>query len=175
VRTEDTTGLCECGCGELAPTAKRNYGTMRIGDPFRFVPGHQRRKSPVEYVVDEATGCWLWQRAKTNGYGVVTVAGRQYLAHRVVYERHKGAIPEGLELDHTCPAGPNKACVNPDHLDPVTHAVNLQRSKQAKLTREIAEAIRANPEGLHPNQLAARHGVHPSTIYNVIARRQWND
>jgi hypothetical protein len=40
-----------------------------------------------------------------------------------------GEIPEGLELDHLCR---NTLCVNPDHLEPVTHAENIQRGHAAR-------------------------------------------
>lgn len=57
-----------------------------------------------------------------NGYVWVS---RGRLAHRVAYEQARGPIPEGLELDHLCR---NRACVNPDHLEPVTHRENLLRA-----------------------------------------------
>ena len=57
------------------------------------------------------------------------------LAHRVYYERHVGPVPEGLELDHLCR---NPGCVNPEHLEPVTHAENIRRGYQAKREREAA-------------------------------------
>ena len=47
-------------------------------------------------------------------------------AHRVSWELLVGPIPEGLELDHLCR---NHGCVNPDHLEPVTHAVNVRRGR----------------------------------------------
>jgi HNH endonuclease len=67
------------------------------------------------------SGCWEWTGARqVRGYG----EWRRRLAHRVVYELLVGPIPEGLELDHLCR---NPACVNPEHLDPVTHRENLAR------------------------------------------------
>lgn len=66
-----------------------------------------------------------WQNALTNGYG--TFAPKRFAllpAHRVAWELLVGPIPEDLELDHLCK---NPRCVNPNHLEPVTHAENCRR------------------------------------------------
>lgn len=68
------------------------------------------------------TGCWLWGGARfRNGYGRTWHLGKSVLAHRRSYEIHIGPIPDGMTLDHRCS---NKACVNPDHLHPVTAREN---------------------------------------------------
>lgn len=75
----------------------------------------------------EPTGfCWEWTGAHLqSGHGRFYVAGRVVQAHRFVYELLVGEIPDGMQLDHLCR---NTSCVNPDHLEPVTHAENLRRS-----------------------------------------------
>ena len=71
-------------------------------------------------------GCWLWMAAKINGYGRYGQGrGRHVAAHRFSYETLIGAIPSGLEIDHLCLT---KHCVNPAHLEPVTHSENIRRA-----------------------------------------------
>lgn len=119
----ETPKLCECGCGLPAPISPQNVARNGYvaGQPRRFRKGHNLREySPVEYVVDESTGCWNWQKAKAHGYGYTYDADgprRTIEAHRVYYERVNGPIPEGMQIDHLCS---NRGCVNPKHMEVVT-------------------------------------------------------
>jgi hypothetical protein len=77
------------------------------------------------------TGCWLWTgQLQPNGYPRFMVGSRsdgtrkKTLAHRWSYEHFKGPIPAGLTIDHLCT---QPACVNPEHLEAVPHAINLRR------------------------------------------------
>lgn len=76
--------------------------------------------------VEKSDGCWLWLGAKNKlGYGSFGAGSLgSNAAHRFAYEALVGPIPEGLELDHLCR---NPSCVNPSHLDPVTHHENILR------------------------------------------------
>ena len=69
-------------------------------------------------------GCWIWLGAKSHGYGAARHNGKNCSAHRVMYEELVGPIPNGLEINHLCRV---KNCVNPEHLEPVTHRENCLR------------------------------------------------
>lgn len=84
--------------------------------------------------VGHPAGCWWWTGAKNDkGYARATVGGRTRGAHRWAYEFLVGEIgtdPDSgkpLDLDHLCK---NRLCVNPDHMEPVTHQVNIWRSSR---------------------------------------------
>ncbi len=77
------------------------------------------------------TGCWVWNgRLNDDGYGVLDLSWRRggpksRSAHRLAYELFVGPIPDGLEIDHLCAV---RRCVNPAHLEAVTHAENVRRA-----------------------------------------------
>jgi hypothetical protein len=81
------------------------------------------------------TPCWIWTGAKKVGYGYLRIprypggkvrCGIQVGAHKLMWEHVNGPVPEGLELDHLCRV---RNCVNPDHLEAVTHAENVKRGE----------------------------------------------
>lgn len=70
-------------------------------------------------------GCWIWTGAiSSTGYGSLSIQGRRYLAHRAMFALWYGTTP--LELDHVCRV---HACVNPEHLEPVSHWENIARGE----------------------------------------------
>lgn len=80
--------------------------------------------------------CWYWAGSqKSSGYGIIKVEDRYEPAHRVIYEALVGEIPESLEPDHLCE---NPICINPEHIEPVTHAENIKRH----FKRNYAEVCR---------------------------------
>jgi hypothetical protein len=79
--------------------------------------------------------CWEWTAAKSpNGYGQFALNKIAKSTHRISYIIHKGQIPDGLMICHTCN---NPPCVNPNHLYAGTGKDNAQQ---------------ASADGLFPSQ-----------------------
>lgn len=69
--------------------------------------------------------CWNWVACKgQDGYGHLSVNGKNFRAHRISYMISNGEIPEGFQIDHLCR---NTSCVNPKHLEAVTQRENIMR------------------------------------------------
>jgi len=103
------------------PTSTNNYGDVRPSDMGRFWAN-------VEF--DTNGGCWLWSGRNTpGGYGVLTVCrdGKKtrLYAHRVALAQFVCAPGPKEVVDHLCRV---TRCVNPAHLEAVSHGENLRRS-----------------------------------------------
>lgn len=78
--------------------------------------------STSKIIVDKKTGCWVWRKPNKHlGYGSIGIDGIRQYVHRISYLLFNGAIPKGKEIDHLCR---NRACINPTHLEVVTHKEN---------------------------------------------------
>ena len=78
--------------------------------------------------------CWGWSGPFTDkGRPRIFAHGDSGYAHRISYLLHKGPIPKGLVVCHTCD---NPECTNPDHLWIGTHADNqrdcARKNRRAK-------------------------------------------
>jgi hypothetical protein len=110
----------------------RRYGSPTGGPPPKPT-ALERWESRVHRTFG---GCWEWTGAKDrDGYGTMHHRNRPYRAHRFAYEQFVGPIPDGLVIDHLCT---NRGCVNPEHLEPVTNAVNIKRGETGQWRRRSA-------------------------------------
>ena len=132
-------------------------------------------------VIDEQTGCWIWMACLgRKNYGLFGFEGRLQPAHRVSYKLHKGPIPDGLLVMHSCD---QPRCVNPEHLSVGTGVDNMQdcvrkgrinrgvQRYNAKLNDGLVREIRLSSEPhLH---VARRLGVDTALVQRVRAGRSW--
>lgn len=150
---------CRGLCAHHYAQARRS-GTLALAKPptteERFWPKVDRRRD------DE---CWPWIASLTGaGYAQFYIEpGRKSgLGHRYAYELLVGPIPAGLVLDHLCR---NRACVNPAHLEPVTHQENVRRGDASVVNglrfSQRTHCPKGHPydeENTYPRPNAGRHG-----------------
>lgn len=133
-----------------------HYERWRLhGDPVWAPPTPEARfwEKVRALPVADPNACWLWTASRyLGGYGQLWVDGRLVPAHRFAYELLTGPIPEGLQLDHLCRV---PACVNPDHLEPVTQRENILRGEA--------------PSAKHAIKTHCPHG-HPFSPENTYVR-----
>jgi hypothetical protein len=130
--------------------------------------------------VDPVTGCWNWKMSvQSAGYGQVKISGQSWTTHRASWTVHRGPIPFGLDVLHTCD---NTRCCNPEHLflgdqldnyrdavaknRPIGFPRGAQRKNRVrKLTNADVERIRTSNETAA--ELAAALGVARCSIYQI--------
>lgn len=135
--------------------------TGRFG-PGAIAPAEERFWQKVT----KTDSCWLWTGAKgPNGYGYFGSGnGQSKLAHRFSWESIRAPIPEGAELDHLCRV---RACVNPSHLEPVTHTENVRRGLAGSMVTHCKRGHEHNEENT-----VLHHGWRECRICNNERRRK---
>lgn len=115
-------GLCD----------KHSARFYRHGDASRLI---RNRVSLFERLLSYSVkfgSCWLWTSSiDRGGYGRLSWRGRLHGAHRLSYRFFRGHIDATMELDHLCKT---RHCINPYHLEPVTHAENVRRGDAWKIS-----------------------------------------
>ncbi len=129
--------------------------------------------------IDKVGGCWIWrgQNDGRSGYGTTRFDGKRWKAHRLFYTWHKGAIPNGAMICHSCDT---PACCNPDHLFVGTQVENMADMKakgraNSTLTAEQVLEIRQiyRPNSYGPRRICHLYGVSIATIRSVVNRKSW--
>lgn len=109
----ENSRFCSVGCNS------RYHGALKR----RCIFDRVREKQ----IISLDGSCWGWSGAMDNhGYPIISNRIRSNKspekAHRVSYEMHKGAIPDGAVIMHKCD---NPVCTNPDHLEAGTQKQNM--------------------------------------------------
>lgn len=115
----------------------------------------------AKHTPEPNSGCWLWiGKINAQGYGVIMRKQadgkiKNYRAHIIGYRLYVGDVPGGLELDHKCRV---RSCVNPAHLEPVTHQENCRRSGLHRRKEFCRRGhSRTDPTNIGQSALGERH------------------
>jgi hypothetical protein len=92
--------------------------------------------------------------------------------HRINYEAKYGPVPAGKELDHLCK---QKECVNPDHVEAVTHTENVRRGPHTVLDWEKVREIRRLAGTIKNAEMGRRFGVTETQIGYILRNKQWRE
>lgn len=130
-------------------------------------------KTKGDYKIEDCgydTPCWVWQKwTNEQGYGSKWYEGKTQRAHRVYYLIRHGSIPEGAHLDHLCRT---RNCVNPDHLEPVSHIENHRR-RPTKFTQQKADELRSLRASMSQNKLAERFEISRRYVRDILEGKCW--
>lgn len=100
------------------------------------------------------SGCHEWRGTMSDlGYGLFKVGRKNWKAHKWKYEQLNGTVPEGLELDHLCR---NTVCVNPEHLEVVTHGENVRRARLGKRRSHCFKGHPLTPDNIYHTKEGSR-------------------
>ena len=141
--------------------------STKFASDFEFLRPRWERNTDKS----DADGCWPWLLKPDGfGYGQLTWPKNQVIrAHQLSYLLHKGDIPSGVLVRHTCD---NPICVRPDHLILGTKADNLDdaRTRGRWHNKKKPEVPRAGTRGPKPREIAERF---PDLVVNGEPDECW--
>lgn len=127
----------------------------------------RRRKKTAKFKGE----CWNWPYAVSkDGYGLLSINKKTLSAYKWLFEELRGRVLEKMELDHLCR---NRLCVNPEHLEPVTHKENCLRGSNTKLTAEDVREIRKLKGTMTQRKIGEQFGVTHTTIGYIFSGKRW--
>ncbi len=87
------------------------------------------KNGPIPQYRPELGPCWIWTAFSNRGYGTFRLNGRMIYAHIASYKIVNGEYDQNFDVDHLCRV---TLCVNPSHLEPITHRENVLRGASSK-------------------------------------------
>ncbi len=171
----------ECGAkGRMPGSKKANNPPQKHATRKKYVrrvglPSWQER---FWEKVDQSAGddsCWLWTGTIVDGYGALSVRGKNKKAHRLSYAMsHEEPSPE-IQVMHTCD---QRACVNPRHLVLGTKEINfadmIHKNRHAHVLHpEDVRTIRIARGAIPAKELAKQYGVTRAAISSIWNGRTW--
>jgi hypothetical protein len=132
---------CQFEANRLASKSRRSALRAALEDKdFSVLVSELERRSTIT-----ETGCWLWPTLNSKGYPVTSGSRR---LHRSVIECKYGASLGSQHAHHKCA---NTACVNPKHLQPVTHRENIAEMMERQSLLSRIEELEQRLSQIAPN------------------------
>lgn len=175
--------LCRCKCGNekiIDGDILRDGSSKSCGCWRSFENGLER--ALTEKIRPGLNGCIEWTgRRDRDGYARYGEKSR--IVSRLVYEKHKGEIPEGMCVCHSCD---NPGCVNIDHLwigsnkennddkkekGRCIHGSNHHKSKINE--KDVVEIRKLYSEGMFQEDISKLYNVSQTTISGIVLRKFW--
>ena len=135
-----------CCSGQCSEEWKRK-SVLDRRPPLRRACEENDHKGILEAIEERVrktkSGCWEWPQINAQGYPRMAIGSRVILVHRLSLEAKHGAPLGSQAAHHICA---NTKCVNPEHLQPVTHRENMAEmlARHSYLNRiaELEEVIK---------------------------------
>jgi hypothetical protein len=175
---------CKCDCGKefYRATNELNRNRAPIPSCGCYHSPNSLPKDRFMKFVDKTETCWLWKGfIFSTGYGEFHLNKKTTTSHRASWLLHKGEIPNGLIICHTCD---NPKCVNPAHLFLGTHKDNSQdmskKGRSCKFLKNASGKIDENQSNLiydlykngeTQRKIAKDFGIHQSTVWKHIRKK----
>lgn len=128
------------------------------------------------------SGCILYTGQSNGHYGQIEYRRKTYLAHRAAYMVHKGPIPAGLLVCHSCDV---KLCVNPEHLwlgtctDNVQDMIDKGRANYRAVKKlsddQIRQMVAMRAAGETQGAIAKHFDVAQSLVSMVLSGKRRGD
>lgn len=131
------------------------------------------------------SGCLEWTGARNgSGYGKIQIDGRTEIVSRIAWELSNGAIPDGIQVCHSCD---NPPCFEVSHLFLGTGSDNMRDCVRkgrkyivcgeahhlTTLSADDVREIRSATTDLSYQQLARQFNVSGSTIRRIVTGETW--
>ena len=131
----------------------------------------------TKYMPEPNTGCWLWMAGiDSDGYGQMRVdrgdGAIPLKAYRIAFNLFRGPVPQGKELDHLCRT---PLCVNPAHLEPVTHRENILRGlkNRASINFRKTHCLNGHPFDVENTYIWRNRKRACKTCSRISSRRRY--